>query len=112
MEVPKYIINMMERASFDYDNAKGSPGYTINITKWGHYERISTFREEIEKLISWVDNNCGYDVEEFNEPCAKLLYIPTETKFKRMQYATVTIFDPVMKYLEKYISKNPKFVLV
>lgn len=111
MRVPKYIEEIMNRASFAY--SKGcEPGYTVNITKWGHYERIETFITEIEKLVAWVNKNCGYDVNEFDEPCAKINYIPKETKFKRMQYATVTIYDPVMRYLEKYVSAEPKYILV
>lgn len=109
--IPKYIQEIMERAQYNFDNKNANPGYTVDIIKRSHHEWVGTFRDEIDKLIKWVNKNCGYvNTEEF--PCAEVLYMPKETRFKRMQYATVTIYDPVMKYLEKFINTTNPMALV
>ena len=110
-KIPKYIQEIMERAQYNFDSKLANPGYTVDIVKRSHYEWISTFQEEIDRLVQWVNANCGYcDTEEV--PCIEVLYIPKETQHKRLQYATVTIYDPVMKYLEKYINTTSPKCLV
>lgn len=109
--IPKYIQEIMERAQYNFDNKNANPGYTVDIVKRSHQEWIGTFQDEINRLVKWVNANCGYDNTE-EVPCIEVLYIPKETKYKRMQYATVTIYDPVMKYLEKYINTTKPMCLV
>ena len=58
MTVPKYVIEMMERATYEFDsfknNADYATGYTIKIRKSTPYTKVDTFKAEIEKLKKWV----------------------------------------------------------
>lgn len=115
MKVPKYVKELLERATYNYDALKDenySVGYTIDIKKRTHYQYISSFRAEIERLVVWVNkefarrvNLCDDKYDE-SPKCAYIISIPTKTRHSYMQYATITIFDPVMKDLEKYINKE------
>nr|DAS46926.1 MAG TPA: hypothetical protein [Caudoviricetes sp.] len=97
MTVPKYVIEMISRAKYEFDffknNAYYAAGYTIRIRKSTPYTKIDTFKSEIERLKKWVQKNNGE---------MRILDIPTETHYVN-QYAVVTIFDPVMKHIENYI---------
>jgi hypothetical protein len=98
MEIPKYIIELLERSKYSYDkslskNEDYAVGYTIEIHKRTEYAYVSTLNEEIEKLQKFVIKN--------NSDC-KILSIPKETHYND-QYAVITIFDPIMKHLEQYI---------
>lgn len=103
MTVPKYIKEIMERAKFrtcgDY-----MPGYTIDIAKRTHYEYASTFREEINRLVKWVNREYK-KMSGDNETIAFINFVPEKTEYKAMQHATVTIYDPIMRYIEKYIKQ-------
>ena len=112
MKVPKYVIELMERAKYNYDSCGKykhyAVGYTIDIAKFSHYEYADTLKKEINRLIKWCNrqyekSNDGWFTDGKN---AYILRLPQTTEYKTMQYATVTIYDPVMKYLEQYISKN------
>lgn len=83
-------------------NPSYAVGYTIDIAKYSHYETAQAFRKEVERLINWANRQEGAaaDLDIMN---AYALSIPSETRHKSMQYATVTIFDPVMRHIEKYI---------
>lgn len=98
MNVPKYAQQMMERATFDrlYHNPKSEPGYTIWIEKETPYTYANTLYEECERLVKWARRN-------FAE--AEILECPTITRHNR-QRALVTISDPVMKHLERYIPET------
>lgn len=100
MKIPKYVIELMNRAKYNYTlsgkNKNYSTGYTIEIKKYSHYETADTFRKEIDRLKKWVERQNGGEMIIIN--------CPTYTVHKTMQYATVTIFDPVMKYIEQYIN--------
>lgn len=95
MKVPNYVINLMSRARYDYDTKgeKCAVGYTIKIDKHSCYAYASTLQAEIEKLVAWVKRQGG-EIE--------IIDIPKETRIA-WQPATVTIYDPVMQHLEKYI---------
>ena len=94
MTVPKYAQEMMQRASFDVSHhPKRSPGYTIRIEKATPYTRAASLRAECEKLCAWARRNYAD---------AEILDCPEDTHYCR-QYATVTIYDPAMQQLEKYI---------
>lgn len=95
MKIPKYAQEMMQRARFDldYKHAGSAPGYTIRIEKATPYTRAATLKAECEKLAAWARRN-------YTE--AEILYCPDETHYCR-QYAVLTIYDPVMQQLEKYI---------
>jgi hypothetical protein len=100
MQIPKYIIELMERSKYNYSNRySNNPdyavGYTIEIHKRTYYSRVETLKEEIEKLEKFVIKNNSE---------LKILYMPTETHYND-QHATITIFDPIMKHLEQYIKQ-------
>lgn len=101
MTVPKYVRDLMSRAKYNYSmnpaNDSYAVGYTVDIAKRSHQQMIGTFREEISKLESFVKRNGGEMI---------VVSVPTVTKFKYMQYITVTIFDPVMKGIEPFITSK------
>lgn len=97
MKTPKYVIDLMSRAKYNF-TASGnnySVGYTIDIAKYSYYETAETFRKEIDRLKKWVERQNGGEMI--------IISYPTHTIHKTMQYATVTIFDPVMQHIEQYI---------
>ena len=97
MKIPQYVLNLMDRSKYEYDcfksNQNYAVGYTIKIQKATAYTRVSTFRDEIEKLKKWVERNGGELV---------IIDFPRYTHYTT-QTATVTIYDPVMRYIESYI---------
>lgn len=99
MKVPKYVVDMMSRAKYEFDcfknNADYAAGYTIKIRKSTPYTKVDTFKSEIERLKKWVEKNNGEMI---------VLEFPTTTHYVN-QVATVTIYDPVMRYIEKYIEQ-------
>lgn len=108
MKVPKYVVELMERAKYNYDlcgHKKYAIGYTIDIAKFSHYEYADTFKKEIDRLIKWCNREWKKTSGWYGD-IAYILNFPQTTEYKSMQYATVTIYDPIMKYLEQYISKN------
>lgn len=102
MKIPKYVVDLMSRAKYSYHlcgkNENASVGYTVEIAKYSHYETVDTFRKEVYRLKKWVERQNGGEMIIIN--------CPTHTVHKTMQYATVTIFDPVMQHIEKYINKG------
>lgn len=98
MKIPKYVIEVLERAKYEFDffknNADYAAGYTIKIRKSTPYTKVDTFKAEIERLKKWVEKNNGEMI---------ILDFPTKTHYVN-QAATVTIFDPVMQYIEGYIA--------
>lgn len=97
MRIPKYVQDLIGRSEYCYDTILGhcSPGYTIRIKKYSHYQHVDTFQSEILQLRAWVNRQPG------GECC--ILSIPEHTRYKHMQYATVLIFDPVMQRIEHLI---------
>lgn len=99
LDIPKYVQEMMERCQYEFDLYKGkegyAAGYTIKIRKATAYTRIDTLRGEIERLCKWADKIGG-------EGTTVILDIPFSTHYCS-QAAVITIFDPVMQHLEKYI---------
>lgn len=100
MKIPKYVKKLMSRAEYNYNlcgkNENAATGYTIEIAKYSPYETADTLRKEIDRLKKWVERQGGGEMI--------IISTPTHTVYKTMQYATVTIFDPVMKHIEQYIS--------
>lgn len=100
IKIPKYVQDIMSRAKYEYDFFKNhseyAVGYTVRILKRTHQTQIDTFKSEIERLKKWVEKNNGEMV---------ILDIPNKTHYVR-QYAIVTIYDPVMKYIEGYMEKE------
>lgn len=108
MKVPKYVVELMERAKYNYNlcsHKEYAVGYTIDIAKFSHYEYADTFVREIERLIKWC-NREWRKTNGWDGDIAYILRLPQTTEYKIMQYATITIYDPIMKSLEQYISKN------
>lgn len=103
MEIPKYIQDIMERSKFVL--SYGEPGYTIAIRKATPYTQVSTFKVEIERLEKWVQQMMSKD--DLGVPTMIINRIPKKTHYAN-QYAIVTIYDPIMKQLEKYIQKSDK----
>lgn len=96
MKTPKYVIDLMSRAKYNYrEGGNYVVGYTVDIAKYSHYETADTFRKEIDRLQKWVERQGGEMI---------IISRPILTRHKFMQYATVTIFDPVMQHIEKYIN--------
>lgn len=99
MNIPKYVQEMMERSQYEFDFYKSrqgyAAGYTIKIRKATAYTRIDTLKGEIERLCKWADKIGG-------EGTTVILDIPASTHYCS-QAAVITIFDPVMQHLEKFI---------
>lgn len=92
MKIPKYVMDIMSRSEFylgGYD-----PGYTIMVRKRTAYTTVNTFIAELERLVKWAKKN--------GATCSGINKVPPKTRHD-WQYATVTITDPVMKYLEDHI---------
>lgn len=102
MKIPKYVIEMMSRAEYNYkysvNDKNYAAGYTLNIFKASPYTKVETLEAEIKKLVAWANKNGG-------EGTAYILGLPFRTHHYD-QSAIVTIFDPVMKEIEKYIVKG------
>ena len=90
----------MSRARFDlsYTNPNSDPGYTIWIRKATPYTYASTLRAECERLVAWARRNYAD---------AEILECPKDTHYCN-QAALVTITDPVMQKLEKFMPKKEK----
>lgn len=104
MKIPKYVQELMGRAKYNFSlpgkNPSAAAGYTIEIAKYSHYETADTFRAEIDRLKKWVERQPGGEMIVISSP--------SHTVHKTMQYATVTIFDPVMQKIERYIPYKEK----
>lgn len=101
MKVPKYIQDIMSRSEFAI--GYGDPGYTIEITKATPYTKVETLQMEIGRLQKWVEREMpDYDWEI---PTMIINRLPNTTRYGR-QYAVVTIYDPIMRCLEKYMVKH------
>lgn len=98
MIVPEYVKELMLRSHFV--RGYGDPGYTIKIEKRTENSLASTLEAEIKRLEKWV--NRMIPDEESDIPVMIIHNVPKETT-KTMQYAIVSIYDPVMTEIEKYI---------
>ena len=103
MIIPKYVQDLMKRAKFAI--GYGDPGYTLEITKETPYTHASTLDTEIKRLEKWVKRVMPED--DLDVPTMIVNKIPKKTHYCN-QYAIVTIYDPVMKELEKYIRGGNK----
>jgi len=100
MEIPKYIQKLLHRADFDYFGKDGEPGYTIRIHKHSDYAFAGSLSKEVKRLCDWVDRCTPEGLDG-----SKVLLLPTQTRFCD-QFAVVTIYDPVMRQIEKYIESG------
>lgn len=102
MKIPKYVIELMSRAEYNYkylvNDKNYAVGYTLNIFKATPYTRADTLKAEVERLVAWANKVGG-------KGTAYILGFPSETHHYD-QEAIVTIFDPVMKHIEQYIRKE------
>lgn len=103
MIIPQYVQEIMCRSEFVL--GCGDPGYTIRIRKSSPYTTISTFKTEIGRLKKWVDRMMPED--ELDVPTMVVHSVPSKTHY-RNQYAVVTIYDPLMQQIERYIRKEMK----
>lgn len=98
MIIPKYVQELMSRARFVLGAMDA--GYTIRIYKSTPYSNISTLKGEVKRLQRWVERMMPKD--DLGVPTIVINKIPTKTHYCD-QYAVVTIFDPIMQKIEKYI---------
>lgn len=101
MIIPKYVQEMMSRA--DFVLGIGGAGYTIRIYKSTPYTKIATLKAEIERLDGWVKRVMPED--ELGVPTMIINSVPSKTSYCN-QYGVVTIYDPIMQKIEKYIKKE------
>lgn len=99
MIIPKYVQELMSRAKFVLGTREA--GYTIRIYKSTPYTKIPTLRAEVNRLQKWVERVMPED--ELGVPTMIINSVPSKTHYCK-QYAVVTIFDPVMQNIEKYIA--------
>lgn len=97
MKIPKFVQEIMERSKFAL--GEGDPGYTIVIRKETPYTYVDTFQREIERLVAWANRVVPHYE---GVPNAIIGKVPSKTHHQ-FQYATVTIYDPIMQQIEKYI---------
>ena len=102
MNIPKYVQDLMSRSRYEFDFCKihenYAAGYTLRIKKSTPYTKIDTFKAELERLVKWAAKVAGCET-------AYILDMPRETHYCT-QTATITIFDPIMQKIEKYIPNN------
>ena len=98
MVIPKYAQEMMSRDRFDRDftNPKSIPRYTIWIRKATPYTHASTLQDECKRLVAWAQRNYAD---------AEILECPKDTHYCN-QAALVTIMDPVMRKLERFLPEK------
>ena len=101
MKIPKYVVEIMKRSRYCYIYPKSraedcSPGYTVTIKKATPYTNAKTFRNELERLKRWVERQDGGNMQ--------IIFCPSVTHHND-QTAIITIWDPVMKYIEQYINR-------
>ena len=93
MKAPQYITTPLKRAEF-YFGKDGVVGYSIKIFKHTRYEYAQTLRNRCSQIITW----CNKQVPE----SAEMVFCPKETH-NTNQFAVITIYDPLMLHLEKFI---------
>lgn len=105
VKIPEYVKDLMSRSRYAYDFYRNhenyAPGYTIKIRKHSAYAQVDTLRKEVERLVKWANRVTGVEGLEI----AYILDVPEKTHYCN-QVAVVTIFDPVMQKIEKYIPEN------
>ena len=106
IRIPKYIKEILERAQFSYEKDR-IPGYTIKIEKKTPYTLATTLRDEAKKLVEWANREYKRISNDETE-IATLNGYDWKTSYKYKQYATVTIYDPIMRKIEKYIKEETK----
>lgn len=94
IKIPKYIIEILERAQFAYGIEKKTP-----------YAYATTLRDEAKKLVEWANREYKRISNDETE-IATLNEYEWKTSYKHKQYATVTIYDPIMRKIEKYIKEE------
>lgn len=105
--VPKYIKDLMARASFQFSQSFAEPGYTIAIGKRTDYTQIQTLKEEIEQLSKWVHKECRRrGMDKAGADSTIIVHSIPHITLYCPQYAFVTIFDPIMQSLEPFIPKK------
>lgn len=96
--IPMFVQELMSRASFVLGS--GEAGYTIRLQKRTEYSLASSLEKEIERLNNWVVRVMPKD--DLGVPTMVVNRVPKKTHYCK-QYAVVTIYDPVMKWIEDYI---------
>ena len=93
--IPKYIITALSRAEYHFGKDCVA-GYSIKIYKRTRYEWAQTLKARANQIVAWANRQV--------EGSAEIVHIPAETRHD-IQFAVITIYDPVMLNIEKYIKK-------
>ena len=96
MQIPNYVVDLMERSKWKIDGVDCIIGYEIRIYKKSDYASIEAHIADVDKLKAWVERNGGEMV---------IKRTPTSTRHCE-QFITAVIYDPIMKYLEPFIGKE------
>lgn len=99
MTVPRYVQEILSRCTW-WLGEGSEPGYTIAIHKKSPYSYASTLRTDAGRLCSWADRNTP---EGLDTAC--VVSCPKGTHYED-QWAVVTIYDPVMRQIERFIGNN------
>ena len=99
-KIPVYVQKLMSRASFEI--GYGEPGHTLEIEKATPYTCVYTLRAEVERFVVWI--NRIMTKAALDAPMVVINNVPTQTHYYN-QYAVVTVYDPVMQQLEKFMKK-------
>lgn len=93
MKTPQYIINALANAEF-YFGKDGCVGYSIKIFKNSRMEYAQTLQQRCKSIVSWCNRQM--------DGSAEIVFCPQLTHYTD-QFGIITIYDPMMLHLEKYI---------
>ena len=114
MKTPLYIQNLLSRCEWAVEAGrlpKGcDPGYTLLLHKRSAYALAKTLAKEADALKGWAEREmlklCPY-YDNDADPIAVVNHCPGETRY-RDQWAVITIWDPLMKHIEKFIPEKDR----
>ena len=96
-------MDLIINAEYEYDyyvsNENYAAGYTIRIPKVSTHQYCTIFNKNIEKLVKWCNRQQESTV-------AYVLGTSNKLAYKYLQYAYITILDPLAMKLEKYYKDN------
>lgn len=110
MRLPKYVQDMLtggriQQAPLDeqagvYDEGRGEYGYMFRVYRRNNSQHAAVFVAEVDRLMAWATREyacvelhkyCWFSDKEHRKP------------YYRMDYALITITDPVAYQFEKTI---------
>ena len=94
--IPKYVRELLSRAEYAY-SPESEPGYSLKIHKRTKYANVSSLKKEVERFCAWADRNTPEGLDK-----SVILCVPIKSYYSD-QIAIVTVYDPVMRQIEKFI---------